>query len=43
MLYRGFLANTRLGTTFAYSDKIINKYLENTNEVFRKDQKNLYL
>ena len=39
MLYRGFLANTRLGTTFAYSDKIINKYLENTNEVFRKIKK----
>ena len=43
MLYRGFLANTRLGTTFAYNDKIINRYLENTNEVFRKIKKYLSL
>lgn len=41
MLYRGFLANTRLGTTFAYTDKIINLYLENTNDVFKQIKKHL--
>ena len=41
MLFRGFLANTRLGTTFAYTDKIINLYLENVNEVFKSIEKYL--
>jgi len=36
MLRRGFLANTRLGTTYCYSNKLINKYLENTHDVFKK-------
>ena len=41
MLHRGFLANTRLGTTFAYNDKIIDSYIENVHEVFRDIEKYL--
>ena len=41
MLDRGFLANTRLGTTFAYKDKIIDLYIENVHEVFRDIEKYL--
>ena len=36
MMKRGYLANTRLGTTFAYTDKIVNNYLSNVEDVFEK-------
>lgn len=32
----GFLANTRLGTTYAYNKKIISQYLESCEEIFEK-------
>lgn len=34
MLRRGFLTNSRLGTSYAYSDKIISKYLDRAFDVF---------
>lgn len=34
MLNRGFLTNSRLGTSYAYSDKIISKYLDRVFDVF---------
>ncbi len=36
MLKVGFLANTTLATTYAYNDKIINRYLIETEKVFQK-------
>ena len=39
MLKRGYLTNTRLGTTYAYSPKIINNYLNNLYDVFNQINK----
>jgi len=36
MLNEGFLASTTVATTYAYNNKIINKYLKETNKVFAK-------
>jgi glutamate-1-semialdehyde 2,1-aminomutase len=36
MLKNGFLAGSQVSTTFAYNDKIINKYLNEVDKVFKK-------
>ena len=36
MLKKGFLAGGQVATSFAYNDKIINKYLKEVDEVFSK-------
>ena len=36
---RGFLANTRLGTTYSYNKKIVNMYLDLVDDVFRRISK----
>ena len=35
MLVRGFLARTGTAVTYAYTEKIINEYLANVDEVFK--------
>ena len=39
MLYRGFLTNAGTATSYSYSENIINKYLENVYDVFKKIKK----
>ena len=41
MLKRGFLAGAQVATSFAYNDKIINKYLNEVDGVFKKINLNL--
>ncbi len=36
MLKKGFLAGSQVATTYAYNDRIINKYLNEVDEVFKK-------
>ena len=36
MLKKGFLAGSQVATTYAYNDKIINKYLSQVDKVFKK-------
>ena len=36
MLKRGFLAGAQVATSFAYNNKIINKYLNEVDGVFKK-------
>ena len=36
MLEAGYLANTALATTYAYTDKIIDNYLSHTEKSFEK-------
>ena len=47
MLKRGYLTNTRLGTTYAYNSSIINSYLDNLYDVFNQiknfEKKNIKL
>ena len=41
MLKKGFLAGAQVATSFAYNDKIINKYLNEVDGVFKKINVNL--
>ena len=36
MLKKGFLAGSQVATSYAYNDRIIDKYLKSVNEVFKK-------
>jgi len=41
MLEKGFLTNTSLSTTYAYTDKIIDEYLSNVEITFKKIRKHI--
>ena len=41
MLKRGFLAGAQVATSSAYSNKLIDKYLKEVDEVFKKIHTNL--